>query len=388
MTRQIKKIVLAPDSFKGTLSASRVCDLLAQIVAQTLPGAEIRKYPMSDGGEGFLSAMLLARGGSKTWVRVAGPLGSEIEAPYGVLTDGSVVIEMASASGLTLVDEASRDGFHATSLGTGQLMRHALQRGFRNLIIGLGGSASVDGGAGAASSLGIRYLDKNDNEIQSGAGLTSLDHIDRSAMLPELNVARITFAVDVTNPLTGENGAARIFGPQKGASPQQVELLDSGLKKLGQILMKDTKSDYGSLPGAGAAGGVAVPFLAYAGAKLARGIELMMDAYGFDTELETADLVITGEGRTDAQSAMGKVLAGIGEKAASHQVPVIALSGTLGPGYQVVYEHGISAVFSTIRSADDLNDISGGAEKRLQSAAAEVLKLIAALTIKEQGNSF
>lgn len=376
MDKPIRKIILAPDSFKGTLSAAQVCGLLKAVVLKYFPECEVKTFPMSDGGEGFLDAMLLAAGGKKTRIRVTGPLGSEIDADYGVLADGRVVIEMAAASGLTLLGEHNRDAFNATSYGTGQLMRHALQQGYRDLIIGLGGSATVDGGAGAAAALGVSYRDTKDNEIRSGAGLISLTHIDLTQMEPGLRDAKITFAVDVTNPLYGENGAARIFGPQKGASPDQVFLLDRGLENLGRLLEKRTGLDLQKLPGSGAAGGLASPFVAFAAAKIESGIQMVMDAYQLDAELENCDLVVTGEGCTDAQSVMGKVLSGIGNRGLSRKVPVIAISGMIADGYQAVYGQGISAVFSTVRSADDLINISENAEARLQSTAEDVLRLI------------
>ncbi len=372
----MKKIILAPDSFKGSLTAIEVCEILDQVIHKQFPKCEIVQMPLSDGGEGFVDCLLAAVGGERILVRVNGPMGKAIEAAYGVLPDGCAVIEMAAASGLTLVNRDERNPLQATTLGTGQLIRHALDQGCRELVIGLGGSATTDGGAGAASALGIRYLTQEGREILSGSNLAQLDHIDISRMDGRLAESTIIFACDVTNPLYGPNGAACVFGPQKGANPEQVQSLDKGLEKLRSVVLQQTGIDVQSLHGSGAAGGLTVPFVAFCGAQIGSGLDFMLDVAGFDSALIGADLVVTGEGRTDGQSAMGKVLSGVGARAKRREVPVLAISGSLDKGYEQLYAGGITSMFAALQAPQALEDAMAHARENLTRAAENIFRLM------------
>ncbi len=377
----MKKILLAPDSFKGTLTAMEVCEILEPVIRGFYPACEILKTPLSDGGEGFVDCLLAAQGGEKTWVTVSGPMGEEITAAYGVLQNGTVVIEMAAASGLTLVKPDARDPLKATTFGTGQLIRHALKQGQREFVIGLGGSATIEGGAGAAAALGVSYRTRDGKEITSGGDLIHLDHIDSSRMDQALQESKIRLACDVTNPLFGPQGASRIFGPQKGANEEQVRILDEGLETLNEVLKRETGIDVNQLAGSGAAGGLGAPFIAFAQAQICRGLDLVLDAVEFDQKLEGADLVISGEGRTDAQSAMGKVLSGVGMRAKQKGIPVIAISGSLGEGYEALYEQGISTLFSTVRQPAGIDEVLKNARVNLTRASVDLFRLLKTLGV-------
>jgi glycerate kinase len=372
----MKKIIIAPDSFKGSLSAIEICDIIADVAHAYFPESEIIKLPISDGGEGLVDALLAASLGEKVWLKVKDPLWRDIQAFYGILSSGTAVIEMATASGLPLLKSHDFNVLEATTYGTGQLIVDALQRGCRDFILGLGGSASNDGGAGVASALGIRYLGDNDQEIYSGKDLNSLIRIDDIGIVDGLKESHFTIACDVTNPLYGPNGAAAIYSPQKGASPEQVTLLDQGLRKLASVVMKENGLDLQSIPGTGAAGGMVVPFLAYTNSELKRGLDVVLDAINFDQHLRNCDLVITGEGCTDSQSSMGKALSGIGKRALVERVPVIAISGTLQTGYENLYQCGVSALFSTCREIQTLDVAMINAKQNLRKTVDDICRLI------------
>ena len=378
-SRLIRKIVVAPDSYKGSLSSQDVCQIIAEEAARQFPRAEIVKLPASDGGEGMVDALLGAGRGQRIFAWVKDPLFRDIEASYGILMDGTAAIEMAAASGLTLVSTGELQAEKATTYGTGQLILDALQRGCRKIILGIGGSATTDGGAGLAAALGMRFLTTEGEAILSGGDLEKLDRIDRGAIVPELSASEITIACDVSNPLYGPQGAAHVFGPQKGASPEQVERLDRGLKRLAEVILKDAGINVQEIPGAGAAGGIAVPLIAFSGAKLALGVDVVLEAIGLDRHLQGCDLVITGEGRSDAQSAMGKLISGVGRRAAAQGVPAVVISGALHEGYEALYEQGISAFFSTTREVVTLEEALKQAEKNLRRTARDVFRLIKAV---------
>jgi glycerate kinase len=373
---RMEKIMLAPDSYKGSLSAIEVCDVLASVISKHFPQCEIVKMPMSDGGEGFVNSIIQACGGKKVSSVVCDPLNRPINAAYGILDDGRVIIEMAAASGLMLVESTQRDVMTATSLGTGQLIKAALDSGFREFIIGIGGSATNDGGAGAASALGIRYLSRSGSVILNGGDLQFLDRIDTSGMDRRLLESKITIACDVTNPLVGELGAAQVFAPQKGASPAQVDTLDLGLRRLNEVLWRDTGINVQELPGSGAAGGFAAPFIAYAGARLQKGMDLILEVMDFDPQAKGCDLIITGEGRTDRQSAMGKVVSGIGKRAAALQIPAVVISGSLDEGYEELYEQGISAFLATTRRVTTLDDAMASARESLFQVGEDFCRIL------------
>ncbi len=378
----LKKIIIAPDSFKGSLDARRVCEIIAAVAMKYFPEAEIIQLPIADGGEGLVDALLSVCGGKKIMVSVQDPLGREVQSFYGLLPDGRVVIEMAAASGLPLLAENERDVMKTTTFGTGELIRQAIRKGAREIILGLGGSATNDGGAGASAALGIRYLNQAGNLILAGGELAGLAKIDTTDLMPAFKETRFLIACDVTNPLHGPMGAAHIYGPQKGALPAQIHVLDAGLKRLAKIVGDQTGIDPQSIAGSGAAGGLLVPFMAFGQAIIRKGLDVVLDTIHFDAQLENCDLVITGEGRTDGQSAMGKVLSGVGQRCKTRGIPVIAISGALDEGYEQLYESGITACFAAVRKISSLDEAMVNAERNLAWAAEDVFRLFKFIPLK------
>lgn len=372
----MKKIIIAPDSFKGSLSAIEICDIIAETARTHFPEIEIKKLPISDGGEGLVDALLTANNGEKVWVNVKDPLGREIQACYGLLSNGKAVIEMAAASGLPILKNDEKNVLDATTYGTGQLILDALNRGCREFILGLGGSATNDGGAGAAHAFGIHYMTRDGKEIYAGRDLVLLDHIETKDINEAFQESHFTIACDVTNPLHGLNGAAAIYSPQKGATSEDVGLLDSGLQKLAAVIMNEKGIDLQKIPGTGAAGGMVVPFIAYTNSELKPGLDVVLDAVDFENYLTGCDLVITGEGRTDFQSSMGKAISGIGKRAKAKGVPVIAISGALQKGCENLYQDGISALFSTCREVQTLDMALENAGENLEKTAGDIFRLI------------
>ncbi len=372
----MKKIIIAPDSFKGSLSSIEICKIVKDAALKIFPDLQVIEMPMADGGEGFVDAMLYPGRGKKFTVVVKDPLWRDVQATYGILDDHTAVIEMAAASGLPLLKDYERKVLKTTTFGTGQLILDALRRGCRKFILGVGGSATNDGGAGAAAALGIRYLDANRQVITCGEDLVALAKIDPSEMAQGLNESIFTIACDVNNPLYGPNGAARIYGPQKGASPADIEVLDKGLKNLANVILRDCNIDLQQIPGTGAAGGITVPFISHVNAQLKSGVDIVLDSGGFDQNIHDCDLVITGEGCTDQQSSMGKALSGIARRAKYYGVPVVALSGSLKAGYDVLYEEGITAFFSTCRETSSLEDALTNARPNLLHTAEDVFRLL------------
>lgn len=374
----MKKIIIAPDSFKGSLSSIEICGIVKDAALSIFPGLEVVEMPIADGGEGFVDAILFGGRGKKYSVVVKDPLWRDVQASYGILADGTAVIEMAAASGLPLLKNHERNILDATTYGTGQLILDGLTRGCRNFILGVGGSATNDGGAGAAAALGIRYLDASRQVIYCGKDLIRLAVIDASEMAQGLGESTFTIACDVNNPLYGSNGAAHIYGPQKGASPANITLLDEGLRNLAEVILRDCHIDLQQIPGTGAAGGITAPFITFVNAKLKSGVDIVLDSGGFDQNLRNCDLVITGEGCTDLQSRMGKALSGIARRAKKNGVPVVAISGSLKPGYEALYEEGITAFFSTCREVSSLEDALINARPNLLRTAKDVFRLIEA----------
>lgn len=342
------RFVIAPDSYKGSLSSVEVAGVIEQGLRQVFPEAEVVKVPIADGGEGTVEAFLTALGGEKRKVKVTGPLGNPVEGFYGLLPDGqTAVIEMAAASGLPLVPPEQRNPLLTTTYGTGELIRAALEAGCSKIIIGIGGSATNDGGMGMAQALGIGFYDDEGSELGfGGANLSRLSRIDLSKMNPALKKAQLIVACDVDNPLCGPTGASRVFGPQKGATPAIVKQLDAGLARLAGVIKAQTGKDILNMPGAGAAGGLGGGLVGLLGAVLRPGIDIVIDSTGLEEKIKGADLVITGEGRTDYQTARGKAPVGIARVAKKYNVPVIAFSGGLGEKYEEVYGAGLDAVFS------------------------------------------
>lgn len=337
------------------------------------------QLPVADGGEGTVDALVHATAGQFRLHHVTGPMGDLVQARYGVLGDGrTAVIEMAAAAGLDLVPRAVRDPRIATTFGLGQLILHALDSGCRRFILGLGGSATNDGGAGMAQALGVRLLDQNEQELPTGgAALQALARIDTSALDPRLGECVFEIACDVDNPLTGEHGASAVFGPQKGATPDMVALLDTALIRFGEALEALGSTGIMTAPGAGAAGGLGAGASVFLGAKLRPGVDIVLDALALDTALVGADLVITGEGRLDGQTARGKTPVGVARLARQHGVPVIALAGALGAGYEAVYDHGISAVFSVVNRPCLLEEALADARPNIRGTARNIAALLA-----------
>ncbi len=347
----LRKIIVSPDSFKGTMSSIEVCNIIEKAVKNVDPQIIVHKIPAADGGEGTVDAFLTAAGGERVYCTVKDPLNTDIEAFYGILTDGTAVIEMAAASGLPLI-EGKENPLAATTYGTGQLILNALDKGCKSIIIGIGGSATVDGGIGAVSALGARFLDAKGSVVSiNGSGLQNIEYIDVTGLDPRIKDCEITVACDVANPLYGPDGAAYVFGPQKGADKAMVTQLDEGLQHYAGIINEQFGIDVQKVPGAGAAGGLGAALHVFLSAKMKPGISTLLEAVRFDSALKDADLVITGEGKIDGQSLKGKTPVGIAQRASKQGVPVIAVVGDIGDSVEEVYKHGISAVFSINRKA-------------------------------------
>ncbi|WP_424161050.1 glycerate kinase [Bacillus amyloliquefaciens] len=370
------KVIIAPDSFKESMTSKEAADSIEKGFKAVFPDAEYIKIPVADGGEGTVQALTDATGGSIIKKTVTGPLGTLVNAAYGLLGDGrTAVIEMAEASGLHLVPRHLRDPLNTTTRGTGELIADAASRGASEIIIGLGGSATNDAGTGMASALGVRFLNEEGQEIPDGGGsLHTLASIDISGLSPDLKHIRIRAACDVENPLTGENGASYVFGPQKGASEETKMVLDRNLRHFADILRRQYDIEADSVKGAGAAGGLGAGLIAFLQAELQRGIDIVLDTLSFSDQIKGADLVITGEGQIDGQTIFGKTPAGIAARASAQEIPVIALAGSLGKDFEHVYNRGIAAVFSIVPGAISLEDalVSGrfNLENTARNAAA------------------
>ena len=370
------KIVIAPDSFKESLSAPQVAEAIAAGWRQVFADAEILLRPMADGGEGTVDAVLAASGGERRELRVRGPLGEAVTAHWGWLGEGTAVLEMAAASGLHWVPRDSRDATRACSFGTGELIRAALDAGATRIILGLGGSATNDGGAGLLRALGVRWLDVEGRELAPGGlALARLAQIDLRGLDPRLLRVQVEVAADVDNPLCGPRGASRVFGPQKGASPAQVEALDAALAHYARVMAATLGEDHAQFPGVGAAGGLGFAARALLKARFRPGIELVAELSGLAAAVQGADLVITGEGRLDSQSLHGKTPVGVARIAKAAGVPVLALAGSLGEDYQALYAAGIDAAFSLAPGPLSLEQALAGAAAELQARACDLARL-------------
>lgn len=371
------KLVFASDSFKGSLSALRIAQLLREEAAACFPEAETACVPVADGGEGTVEALLTAKGGELQTVEVTGPDGRPVAACYGRMPDGSAVIEMAQASGLPHM--AVLDPLHATSRGTGELMLHALRHGARRLLIGLGGSATNDGGMGMLAALGARFLNSAGMDVpEGGGGLAAIEHADFSGLVPELSQAELTVICDVTNPLLGAQGATAVYGPQKGVTPKLLPQLESGMAKYAAAIEKATGLDIRSIPGGGAAGGMGAALGGVLGAQLCRGIDAVLDFVDFDSVLQDADLVITGEGCMDGQSiAFGKVVAGIAQRCEARKIPVCAIVGSMRPGAEDFLELSEQySIMTTVNAVMPLETAMTTAESLYRSAARRMFRLL------------
>lgn len=373
-------IVVAPDSFKGSLTAVEATEAIVQGIRAVLPETEVVRFPLADGGEGTVQALVDATRGRFVRRKVLGPLREPVEAAFGVLGDDvTAVIEMAAASGLALVPAEQRNPMIATTFGTGQLILAALEEGCRKIIIGIGGSATNDGGAGMAQALGAKLLDADNRQIgPGGAELSRLAKIDISGLDPQLAGAEVLVASDVSNPLCGSEGASRVYGPQKGATPEMVEALDKALHQYASVIERDTGKSVAEVPGAGAAGGLGAGLLAFLDAKIRRGISIVLEATGFEERLEGANLVLTGEGKIDQQTLYGKVVAGVGSVCKRRDVPVLAFAGTVALEPDELRSIGINAVFPIASGPMAESEAMARAGELLQQACERVMQTLVA----------
>ena len=373
------KIVIAPDSFKGSLTALQVAEAIAIGLRRVFPDVAIENIPMADGGEGTVQSLVDATDGEILTARVRDPLGNPINAQYGVLGDGrTAVIEMAAASGLTLVPPDKRDPRVTTTYGTGELIRAALAHGCRKLIIGIGGSATNDGGAGMAQALGAKLLTASSEQIKPGGGsLAMLNSINLSELDSRLAETATVVACDVNNPLTGEQGASHVYGPQKGATPEMIEMLDANLAHFDEILQRDLGKSVGNVPGAGAAGGLGAGLMAFLNASLKSGIEIVTEATQLSKQLVGADLVITGEGQINFQTVFGKTPVGVAQVAKTHNIPVIAIAGSITDDSGGVYDAGIDAMLDIVPEPMSLETAIENATALIETAAERAGRMVA-----------
>lgn len=371
------KIVIAPDSFKGSCSTIGAAQNIEDGFRRIFPDVQAVKIPIADGGEGTVDAMVLGAGGKVHTCTVTGPMGQPVEARYGILDDGTAVVELAAASGLPLVPDGQRDPTLATTYGTGEVIMEALKAGCRRVIIGLGGSATNDGGVGLAQALGVSFRDAEGKELPFGGGaLSRLHTIDISNIHPLVKETEFIIASDVDSPLCGPHGASHVFGPQKGADPATVQLLDSALLHYAHVLKDQLGQDILELPGAGAAGGTTASLVALFGAVIRPGIQVVLDAAHFDQHVQDADLVITGEGRIDGQSIHGKVPVGVGQRAHQFGVPVLAIVGDIGPGAEACYDYGVDAILSTVNKAMPLKEAMERSSELMIEAAERAARIL------------
>ena len=373
------KFLFASDSFKGTLSSRRTAELLTRAAQEIFPGCECRCLEVADGGEGTTEAVLSAAGGRRMEAMVCGPLWERRKACYAALDGRRAVMEMAAASGLPLVPAELRDPRHTTSYGTGVLIRDALDKGFRDLSIAIGGTATNDGGIGCMRALGVRFLDGDGNELSGcGGDLIKICSIDRSGMDPRLRDTHVTVMCDVTNPLCGENGATRTFGKQKGGTPEILDELEAGMENYRELLRREFGIDMDEEPGAGAAGGLGAALLSFLRAELRSGIETVLDLIEFDKKLEGVSLVVTGEGRADWQSAFGKVMQGVGRRCLRQGVPAVAIVGSMGDGAEQIFDYGIESMITTVNGVMPLEEALERAEELYLGAARRLFRMLRA----------
>jgi len=374
------KIVLAPDSYKNSLTAKEVAESMRKGFEKVYPEAEYINVPMADGGEGTVQSLVDAKQGQIMTEKVINPLGREAEAHYGLIDDGQVaVIEMAEASGIQFINQYTQDPYVTTTYGTGQLIKSAIEHGAKTIIIGIGGSATNDGGAGMAQALGAHLLDEYGRELHhGGAMLNKLDRIDNSDMLPGLAEVKVIIASDVTNPLTGPNGASHVFGPQKGASPEMVEFLDSALSHYARILKRDLKKDLEKVAGAGAAGGLGAGLLAFTNSQMRSGVDIVIDYTDLKEKVKDADVVITGEGQIDFQTKFGKTPIGVAKatKVVNPNATVIAIAGSVGEKISELYPLGIDAIFTCVPGVEELSKAIADTDKNLQQVSENIARLI------------
>ena len=372
------KVVIAPQSFKGSISALDAAKAMEEGVLRIVSDAETVLVPVADGGDGTLETLVEATGGDIRSVTVTGPIGKAVTAEWGALGDGqTAVIEMARTSGLALLSPTEREPLRATTYGLGEVIREAFDAGFRSFIVGIGGSATNDGGAGMAQALGVRLLDETGENLPlGGAALADLRRIDISGLDKRAIGARFSVACDVSNPLTGPEGASAVYGPQKGATPDLVEQLDAALKNFARVVERDIGTSIDTVPGSGAAGGLGGGMMAFLEGSLRAGIDIVLDHVGLDEKLEGADLVITGEGQLDFQTVYNKAPVGVAWRAKQRNIPVIAICGSLGKGFEDVHAEGINAVASIICAPMTLDEASVRSGELIADAVAEAMRFM------------
>ena len=373
------RFLFASDSFKGTLSSEKIIELLTASANNIFPGCETVGVPIADGGEGTVDAVIAVTKGEKRFITVHGPLMEEEESSYGVFHEDCAIIEMAAASGLPMVPPEKRNPLNTTTRGTGELIRDALERGYRKISIAIGGSATNDGGMGAMRALGILFLDNQGRELEGrGSDLVKVADIDMAGFDPAVAEADFTVMCDVNNPLTGPDGAAYTFGKQKGGTPEILDQLEAGMKNYAAVIREKTGMDVDKIPGAGAAGGLGAALCVFLKATLKSGIETVLDLMDFDGLLEGTDLVVTGEGRMDWQSAFGKVPSGIGQRCRAKGIPAVAIVGGMGDGAEKIYEFGVESILSTINGAMEVEEAMDRAEELYRNAADRMFRLLRA----------
>lgn len=372
------KIVVAPDSFKGSISAQDICANVKKGIHLVLPEAEVIELPLADGGEGTMENMVYSSNGKKINVSVTGPLSVNVNAAYGVLGDGAtVVIEMAQASGLPLIEESERNPLIATSFGTGELIRHALDKGYRKFIVGLGGSATNDAGTGMLKALGVKFYDESGQELEEGGlALGQLYRYDDSNLDPRIKESTFVIASDVRNKLCGPNGASAIFGPQKGATPEMVIQLDSALNQFAEVVLEQKGQDIRELEGGGAAGGMGVALISFLNAEVQSGIDVVMEKIRFQEIISDVDLIITGEGKLDLQTLEGKVISGVTKIANEKRIPVIALCGGLNLQTEKFKELGVLTAFSVVPGPCSLREAMNHTEEWILERTVSIMKLV------------
>lgn len=371
------KIVVAPDSFKGSLTAEKICEITKKVANEVFEGSEVLEIPVADGGEGTVESVLKELKGEKVIIKAKNPLGDEIEAYYGIFNKENAIIEMATASGLPLIELSKRDIMNSSTYGTGELILDAINKGCKNIYIGIGGSATNDCGIGCAEALGVEFLDENNNKIKAVPNNFELiKDINISNINQELKNTSITIMCDVKNPLLGEIGATNVFGRQKGATEEQVELLEKGMTHIINLIEEKLNISVQNIEGAGAAGGLGAGLLAFTNSNMHSGVDTILEILDFKEKIKDADLVVTGEGMMDFQSAFGKVAYGVGQACKEYDIPCVAIVGGLGKNAEAMYEHGIDSMMTTVNGIMTLDDALENAEELCYSSVMRLFKSI------------
>ncbi|MGR3976359.1 glycerate kinase [Acinetobacter sp. 1207_04] len=375
----MKTFLLAPDSFKESMTAEQACAAMQRGIVKALPDAQFIYVPMADGGEGTVDALVAARNGRKVELDVSGPfIQQKVQSYFGLIeNDQTAVIEMALANGIHLIESSQRNPLLTSTLGTGEIIKVALELGVSKIIIGLGGSVTNDAGAGMAQALGVKFLDENGQAVQVGGGqLDQIQSIDLSQLDPRLKSTEIVIASDVNNPLCGENGASHVFAPQKGATSEMVDVLDQNLSHFANLVKQQLNLDIAHVQGTGAAGGLGFGLMAFAGAKIRSGVEIVIEETGLSEKIAQADYVFTGEGGIDFQTKFGKTPFGVAQVAKRFNKPVIAFAGYVGKGIEELYDEGFTAIFGIVDGACDLQTALKNGEKNLERCCVNVVKVL------------